>query len=340
MHLLGREPAELGQGGFEQRQLAFPEGAQQVAGPELAGVVQLGDQPLLGLLPLLRGGGRRRQLLQDGRAVVVGREVGMDRADRLLQRLVERVGIDVEAGDDGGLQAGAHPGIELLGQAFGQPLVAHQRRTQGRDLLGGGDQPLHAVGRDVGGVVAGQGGQHRRLFLGQDGVDDQGPDVRAPGHLDLVLDGGLDQEADQVAILQHRAGGDDRTGDLDVVQRQHVDQGAGRPGGVGQLFGEPAADFALGLDHQAHEDVVQQRLHRLGVQGARAIGAVAQVGDGEEQPLAVSRRARLGQLQQAVGLGGDVQGVLPTGRVQRANCARRGEIMLNLDVIGLQHREG
>ncbi len=129
-----------------------------------------------------------------------------------------------------------------------------------------------------------------------------------------MLDGGFHQQPDQVAILQHRAGRDDWPGDLDLVQGQDIDQRPRRPVGVRQLVGEAATDFALGLDHQAHEDVVEQRLHRLGVQGAHALGALAQVGDGEQKPLAIPRGASLRQLHQTLGLTRDAQ-KRPSGKI-------------------------
>jgi hypothetical protein len=138
--------------------------------------------------------------------------------------------------------------------------MASQGRAQGDHLAGLVDQPAQALGRDLGGRVGGQGGQHGRLVLGQDGVDHGRRQLRAAGDLDLVLQRGLDQQADQVVVLQDRAAGDDRAGDLDLVQRQDVDQGRRRPGGVGQALGQAGADVALGLDHQGHEDRVEQDL--------------------------------------------------------------------------------
>ena len=68
--------------------------------------------------------------------------------------------------------------------------------------------------------------------------------MRAARHLDLVLDGGLNQQAHEVQVAEHRALGDDRPRDLDVVQRQDVDQGGRSPGRVGELLRQAAANVA------------------------------------------------------------------------------------------------
>ncbi len=125
-----------------------------------------------------------------------------------------------------------------------------------------------------------------------------------------MLDGGLDQEPDQVAVLQGGAAGDDRPGDLDLVQRQDIDQRPGRPARARQLLREAVADLALGLHDQGHEDVVEQSLDRVGVQGADARSAVAQVRDGQKQSFAVPGAAGLRELHQPLGLTGDIQKAL------------------------------
>ncbi len=71
-----------------------------------------------------------------------------------------------------------------------------------------------------------------------------------------MLDGRLDQEADEVGILQHRARGDHRAGDLDLVERQDIDQRRRRPFGGGELVGESLTDFAFGAGDQPQEDGV------------------------------------------------------------------------------------
>jgi hypothetical protein len=105
-------------------------------------------------------------------------------------------------------------------------------------------------------------------------------------------------------VLQDRAAGDDRAGDLDLVEGQDVDQGGRRPGGVGQALGQAGADVALGLDDQAHEDRVEQDLD-LGRRGlALGLAGVAHVHDAGEQALAIVRLAAAGQGQKLRGLGG------------------------------------
>ncbi len=71
---------------------------------------------------------------------------------------------------------------------------------------------------------------------------------------------------------------------------------------VGELFGEPPADLPFRLDHKRHEDVVEQRLDHRGVQRPDRFGAFAQVGDGQQKALPVTRGAGLGQVHQAPGL--------------------------------------
>ena len=112
--------------------------------------------------------------------------------------------------------------------------------------------------------------------------------------------GRFDQEADEVVVAEHRALGDDRTGDLDLVEGQHVDQGRRRPGRVGQLLGQTVADVALRLDHQAHEDRGQEGLDAGGAHRRFGVGRVAQVGDRQEQAFTVSRSPTLGEVEQGV----------------------------------------
>ena len=140
------------------------------------------------------------------------------------------VGVEAEAVGQRLAQRLADPDVELQGQVAGELRVARQRRAQGGDLAGGLDQPPH-VGL----------GERRRCRCRP---ARSAPPARRPARmasttaaprfgpardLDLVLDRRLDQQADQVGVLEHRAGGDDRPGDLDLVEGQHVDQGRRAP---------------------------------------------------------------------------------------------------------------
>jgi hypothetical protein len=149
----------------------------------------------------------------------------------------------------------------------------------------------------------------------QDGGHHNAAEVGAARNLDLVLDGGLDQQADEVVLLEHRTGGDDRPGDLNLVEGQHIDQGGRRPVGGGELLGQAAADVALGLDHQLHEDRGQQVLHGGDLVSRRGFTGVAQVDDGQQQALAVGGRPALGEVQNAVATRGEAQAGSPISLV-------------------------
>ena len=90
-------------------------------------------------------------------------------------------------------------------------------------------------------------------------LDHLGGEARAARHLDLVRERRLDQQADQRLVLQQRAGGDDRPGDLDVVVGQRLDQPRRRPLGARQPLGQPRADVALGLADQRQEQRLDLR---------------------------------------------------------------------------------
>jgi hypothetical protein len=113
--------------------------------------------------------------------------------------------------------------------------------------------------------------------------------------------------ADEVGFLEQRAGGDDRPGDLDFVERQHVDDRRGTPFGARQLVGEAAADVALGADHQTQEDGIQQRLDLVVGGDLAGIASLAQVDDAQQEALAVRRSAASGEFQQAFAAHRDAQ---------------------------------
>ena len=128
--------------------------------------------------------------------------------------------------------------------------------------------------------------------------------MRAASNLDLVLQGGLHEKPDQVVVLQHRAARDDRPGDFDLVQGHDVDQGGGRPFGVGQALGEASPDIALGLDHQGHEDGVQQRLDVRVGRLASGSSRLAKIDDATEQAFAIVGIAATRQRHQRSDLDG------------------------------------
>jgi hypothetical protein len=152
----------------------------------------------------------------------------------------------------------------------------------------------------------------RRLDVGGQGVEDRGlapledrrdhgrADGRAAGDLDLMLDIALGEDEHQVMILQNRAGGDHRLGDLDAVQGQAHDQAGRRPTGGGDLAGEHAAESRLGVDDEAG----QQGLEGFGCAAARAR---AEIHDRQQQALAITRLVMAGHVDQLVGLGGQAQ---------------------------------
>ncbi len=289
-HMFGIEAPERRQAADEQGQLLLAQGAQQIARTQLAGDVELGQQPALHLFLLAFA-------LPDFRLFgMLGDHAAVGLAHRFGDGGVHGLGVEAEAGGERVAQGLADPDIEFTRQVVGQPGMVRAGGAQRYDPPRGLDQGGHFRVADLGGEVAGQGGQHRGLVLLQDGGDDRRAQLGAARHLDLMFDGGLGQQAHQVWILQNGAGRDDRPGDLDVVEGQHIDQGGGRPGGGGQLLGQPPADVALSLHHQAHEDRGEQGLdrrrahHRL-----RAFAGVAQVDDGQQQALAVLYRAAPGE---------------------------------------------
>jgi len=119
-----------------------------------------------------------------------------------------------------------------------------------------------------------------------------------------MFQGGLDQKADQVMVLQDRAARDDRPGDFDLVERQNVDQGRRSPGGIGQAFGKPLPDVALSLDHQRHEDRVQQPLDiRISRRTDRLTG-LAKLDNARQKAFAIAGIPAAGQSQKLSGLDG------------------------------------
>jgi hypothetical protein len=208
---------------------AFAQHAQQVAGAKLAGGVQLLDQPRS---ISSRSSSRSTVGLS---ATVGGRRMGRAQGGRRGPG-IEGGRVELEAGGQAVAHRAADPAVELLGQIAGKVGMARQGRAQGDDLARacrpGGAGPRARSRRCR--WRPGRSARPTRPWPGSPRPRRR-RQLRAAGDLDLVLQRGLDQQADQVVILQDRAAGDDRPGDLDLVQRQDVDQGRRGPGGVGQL---------------------------------------------------------------------------------------------------------
>ena len=132
------------------------------------------------------------------------------------------------------------------------------------------------------------------MGLIQNGIGDASAEVRAAGHLDLMLQTGLDEYGQQVLILEDRASGEDGAGDLDVVERQNIDEGGRRPGGRRQTLGQGFADVVLGLTGEDEEDVGQDGGQVLA--GGRVL--VAQGHDAHQQSLPVLKGPAVGEGQQ------------------------------------------
>ena len=145
--------------------------------------------------------------------------------------------------------------------------------------------------------VGGQGRQHRRVAEVEDGLGHLRADVGAAGDLDLMLERGLDQQPHQVVVVEQRAAGDDRAGDLDVVQGEDVDQGLGRPIGVRDALGQPPPDGALRVQHQGHEQVVDDPLGSQGVVAVANPAQFAKAHDVHQQTFAVGWLPTLGKIQ-------------------------------------------
>jgi hypothetical protein len=216
--------------------------------------------------------------------------------------------VDAEAFADRLTQGLADPLIKLLGQLFVQSRMARQRGAQAGDATRMLNQLAHGVFADVRRTVRRQG-RHGHGLAPVDDLVRYGAGQLGPSrHGDLVLQRRLDQQADQVGVLQQGAGGDDRASDLDLVQRQHVDQGGRGPVDAGDSLGQGHADVPLGLSRQGQEDVAEQRAD-LGRRTCR----LAKRGDLQQQPLAVFSRSTLRQGQK-LGNGPVVPGV--AGRLQ------------------------
>ena len=145
-----------------------------------------------------------------------------------------------------------------------------------------------------------QGDQAGRIVALKDGLRHGLGDVGTSGDLNLVFKRGFHQQTDQIGVDQEGALGDHRAGDLDVVQRQDVHQGLGRPVRVGDAFGQLAADIAFGLADQRHEHLIDQGA-RLFVLARSRRRVLAQRHDPHEQALSVARFAAPGQGYQVVG---------------------------------------
>jgi hypothetical protein len=105
-------------------------------------------------------------------------------------------------------------------------------------------------------------------------------------------------------ILQHLTARDDRAGDLDLVERQDVDQGRRCPGSVSQALRQALANIALGFDDQSHEDRIEQALD-IGIGwGTSGLASFAKFNDASEQPFAIARIAAARQCQKLGGLDG------------------------------------
>ena len=139
--------------------------------------------------------------------------------------------------------------------------------------------------------------------------------MRPARHLDLVFQRGFDQQPDQIVVVQQRAAGDDGAGDLDVVQGQDVNQRPRRPFDAGDAFGQMAAHLALGVQHQGHEQFVDEGLGAHGLEVAAGTRQLAQADDVHQQAFAIGGLTAFGQRQESVGLGAE-QRLLPQGTIK------------------------
>ena len=156
------------------------------------------------------------------------------------------------------------------------------------------DQPAEALGADLGGGVAGQGRQWRGVGLVKNGIGDAGAEVRTARDLDLMFQTGLHEHSQQILILEDRAAREDGTGNLDVVERQDIDEGGGRPGRRREAFGQGLADIVLGLTGQNQKDVGQDRRQLLTGGGV----LVAQGHHAHQKALPIFQRATAGEGEQ------------------------------------------
>jgi hypothetical protein len=175
-------------------------------------------------------------------------------------------------------------------------------QPQGRQPARRRDHPGELGDTHLSGLIVGQGGHHQGLALLDDGVDHPARQVRTTGDLDLVLQGRLDQDPQQVVLRQDGRRGDHRARNLDLVQRQDGDKAVRCPAGTAQSLGQATAQVPFRRADQVKEDVLQQPVD-LGATGqglSRPVGPVAQIDDAHQQTLAIPRGAGRGQRRQLI----------------------------------------
>ena len=212
---------------------------------------------------------------------------------RLPHRRVQAGVVDLEPLADGLPQGLSDPLVQIMGEICVQAGVTGQGRAKTGDTAGMFDQTTHGRIADVGGPVRRQGRHGHGIGLIHDRLYDPMRQVRPPRHGDLMLQRGLQQDPDQVRVLQQGAGGDDRRRDLDLVQRQHVDQSRRGPIRCGEAFGQQAANIPLGLGGQGQEDFRQG-----GRQGGVRRRGFAQGDHAQQQSPTVVRRLAARQVDQ------------------------------------------
>ena len=177
----------------------------------------------------------------------------------LLYGRVQQLIINAESFADGLAQGLADPLIQLLRLGFAEARVPGQGGAQTRDAARLIHQAPHRGVRDQGGAVGRQRRHGHGVAAIYDGVRNNARQVRTAGDGDLMLQGRLNQDADQVCVLQQGTGGEDRRCDLDLVQRQHVDQGGRRPVDLRQSLGQDFSHIPLSLTRQGQEDFTEHR---------------------------------------------------------------------------------
>ncbi len=249
-NLRNRKPAEGCERMLEQAQALFPYGPDEKAGPELPCILEFGDEATLHLVMVLKvlhlAGGRRgaRRTGIQHRTVDGLRQQGLINPEALANRLSQSL---------------ANPQIEVCGEGLVQAGMAGKRRAERSDTPGVFDETAKRVLADVGGSISGKRCETCRFGAVDDRIRHATTDVWTTGNLDLMFNGGLDQNPQQILILQERASGDHRPCNLDFIKRQHRNQCRRCPFCVRQTFRQRQTDIPLGLPGDDHENVAQNR---------------------------------------------------------------------------------
>ncbi len=106
-----------------------------------------------------------------------------------------------------------------------------------------------------------------------------------------MLQGGLQQNLDKVVVEEQGASGDDWAGDVDIIDRQDVDQSLRRPGRIGQLARETHAQVMLGVGDDTEKQLVQHLADQGRQSLAGGVELLAKGDEGVEQPGAIGRIA-------------------------------------------------